>query len=179
MPFACRWVLGISPLATNRLRDLLRPSPGERMLEIGPGLGHHALAIAPALRPDGELEVLDVQQEMLDAVMKRVRAAGVDNVFARQGDASALPYELDRFDAVYMNAVLGEIPDRERTLRELHRVIKPSGRVVIAEVLIDPDYIPLRRLVREFEAAGYIFERKVGTALAYAAKFSPAKTPTE
>lgn len=142
------------------------------MLEIGPGVGHQAVAIAAALRPGGELEVVDVQQPMLDAVMERVRSAGLDNVFAQQADATSLPYSDETFDAAFMSAVLGEVPDRASALRELHRVMKPNGRLVIAEILIDPDYISLKGLKSEVTRARFHFERSIGTPFAYAAKFA-------
>lgn len=171
MPYAWRWILRISPLATARLKGVLNPRAGEHLLEIGPGVGHHAIAIAPDLLPAGELEVIDVQQAMLDAVMDRVGAAGITNVFARQADATDLPFQNASFDGAYLSAVLGEIPNRDRALRELHRVLRTGGRLVVSEVLIDPDYIPLRRLIREAAAAGFRFEKKKGNAVAFAARF--------
>ena len=179
MPFAFRGILRLSSLGIRFLKPLLAPKAGERMLEIGPGVGHQAVAIAAALAPGGELEVLDVQQPMLDAVMERVRRAGLDNVFARQADATSLPHAGYTFDAAYMSAVLGEIPDRDSALRELHRVLKPTGRVVIAEILIDPDYISLKRLKIEAARAGFVFDRSIGTPFAYAARFRRSHAPIE
>ncbi|MGH7287107.1 MAG: hypothetical protein ACREI8_03715, partial [Myxococcota bacterium] len=65
MPHAMRWILhvshpGLSPRALHRV---LAPKPGERMLEIGPGIGHHALPTAQALGPSGRLDVLDLQPD--------------------------------------------------------------------------------------------------------------------
>lgn len=172
MPYACRWVLAISPLGTSRIMRVLRPRPGEQLLEIGPGVGHHAAAVAAALLPAGSLEVIDVQQQMLDAVMKRMRLAGLSNVSAKLTDGSALPFETGAFDGAYMSAVLGEIPDRAAVLRELHRVVRPGGRLVVAEVAIDPDYVPLRRLTREASEAGFRFDEKAGSPIAYAARLA-------
>ena len=177
MPFAFRGILRLSSLGIRFLKPLLAPAVGERILEIGPGVGHQAVAIAAALRPGGELEVVDVQQPMLAAVMERVRRAGLDNVFAQQANATSLPYSDETFDAAFMSAVLGEIPDRRSALQELHRVLKPTGRLVIAEILIDPDYISLTRLKSEVTRAGFKFERSIGTPVAYAARFAPLKTP--
>lgn len=172
MPYACRSVLAISPLGTSRIMRVLRPQPGEQLLEIGPGVGHHAAAVAAALLPAGSLEVIDVQQQMLDAVMKRMRLAGLSNVSANLADGSGLPFEAGAFDGAYMSAVLGEIPNRAAALGELHRVIRPGGRLVVAEVVIDPDYVALRRLIREASKAGFRFEEKAGAAIAYAARLA-------
>src|SRR5919198_4029617 len=68
MPYFMWWVLLLprGPQTPKRLKHILQPRSGERILEVGPGIGVHALAIASALLPDGVLDVLDVQQEMLD-----------------------------------------------------------------------------------------------------------------
>ncbi len=171
MPYAIRWVLFLSPHAPQSLRKILRPQSGERILEIGPGLGHHALPIASSLSPDGTLEVVDIQQEMLDALGRRAIAAGISKIVAKQADAQKLPYSDATFDAAYMSGVLGEIPDQGAALSELHRVLKPEGRLVIAEVLLDPDYVALSKLREKAGSAGFVFEEKLGASFAYFARF--------
>ena len=149
-----------------------------RLLEIGPGLGVHALPIASSLLPDGVLEVLDVQQEMLDDLKRRAEKAGVTNIVAKQGDAQKLPYPDHSFDAAYLVGVLGEIPDEVAALRELRRVLKAQGRLVIGEVLLDPDYVSPSALLEKTREAGFAFEQKVGRAVAYFSVFRPAALPT-
>jgi ubiquinone/menaquinone biosynthesis C-methylase UbiE len=117
------------------------------------------------------LDVLDVQQEMLDAVVRRARAAGITNIASRQGDAAHLPYADQTFDGAYLITVLGEIPDGDSALRELARVLKPTGRLVIGELFVDPDFVSLRTLRARAEQAGFVFSRKVGSTLAYLARF--------
>src|SRR5687768_7422775 len=72
-PYSQRfWVEAPHPFITRaRLREALRPAPGERLLEIGPGTGYYTLDVAEALLPLGRLDVLDVQQEMLDHTLRR------------------------------------------------------------------------------------------------------------
>ena len=60
-------------LGLSDLDAVLRPRTGERMLELGPGTGLQALHVAPQLGPDGRLDIVDVQQEMLDHVMRRAK----------------------------------------------------------------------------------------------------------
>src|SRR5438034_11823198 len=74
-PYSQRfWVQAPHPLITReRLREILEPAPGERVLEIGPGTGYYSLPVAGWLAPGGTLEVLDVQQEMLDHTVGRAR----------------------------------------------------------------------------------------------------------
>ena len=175
MPYFMRWVLLVprGPHSPARVQRLLQPRSGERILEIGPGVGIHALPIAAALRPDGVLDVLDVQQEMLDDLMRRAARSHLTNVVPQQGDAQHLPYPDASFDAAYLISVLGEIPDAPAALSELRRVLKPGARLLMGEVLIDPDFISLPTLKAMAGAAGFTLERQSGPRFAYAAVFRP------
>jgi SAM-dependent methyltransferase len=174
MPHLLRWTL-LVPRGNHspaHLQRVLEPRSGERLLEIGPGVGLHALPVARALAPDGALDVLDVQQAMLDDVARRARAAGITNIAARRGDARALPYENATFDGAYLVGVLGEIPDPQAALRELRRVLKPNGRLVVGEVIFDPDYVAFGSLRARAAAASFGFERRIGGFASYLARFS-------
>lgn len=176
MPYFMRWALLVprGPHSPSRLKRLLQPRSGERILEIGPGVGVHALRIAASLRPAGVLDVLDVQQEMLDHLMRRAARRGLTNIVPRQGDAQQLPYPDSTFDAAYLISVLGELPDMPVALRELRRVLKPGARLLIGELLIDPDFVSLPELQETARAAGFAFERHFGPRFAYAAVFRRA-----
>ena len=175
MPHLIRWVLFLprGPHSADRLKSILRPRQGERVLEIGPGVGIHALPVGSSLAPDGLLEVLDVQKEMLDELMERAARAGIENIVATRGDGQRLPYPDRSFDAAYLVGVLGEIPDRVAALRELRRVLKPDGRLVVGETVIDPDFISLGRLRECASDVGLLFERKLGPGSCYFALFRP------
>lgn len=169
MPHALRFFLylshpGLSPRALHRV---LAPRPGERLLEIGPGIGHHALPTAELLGPDGRLEVLDVQPEMLEDLERRAAKRGTTNIVATQRDAQQLPYPDSSLDGAYLITVLGEIPSAEATLRELRRVVRPGGRIVVGELVLDPDYVPPARLRELATRAGLAFAEQRGTWLAY------------
>jgi ubiquinone/menaquinone biosynthesis C-methylase UbiE len=113
------------------------------------------------------LHLLDVQQEMLDHTMRRARAAGLDNLEPRHGDARDLPYPDATFDGVFLVAVLGEVPDQDSALRELCRVLKPGGRIVVGELAGDPHMVTAGTLRGRAERAGLRFERRVGPPFGY------------
>jgi ubiquinone/menaquinone biosynthesis C-methylase UbiE len=162
------WVQAPHPLITRaRLREILEPEPGERVLEIGPGTGYYTLDLAEWLGPDGTVEIFDIQQEMLAHTMERARERGLSNVQPTEGDARSLPYEDDSFDAAILTSTLGEIPDQDAALREISRVLKPDGRLVVGELFGDPHMVTLGALRRRAEAAGLVFERHLGPKLGY------------
>ena len=173
MPYFMRGLLWLprGPHSTGNLARILEPRSGERILEVGPGIGTHALPMAAAVLPRGILDVLDIQAEMLGALKKRARKLRVTNIEATQGNAETLPYPDGFFDAAYMIDTLGEIPDGAAALRELARVLKPTGRLVIGEIMIDPDFIPLTALKGKARPAGFVFERMTGSRIAYFALF--------
>ncbi len=166
------WVQAPHPLITRpRLCEALAPAPGQRILEVGPGTGYYALEVAEWLAPEGRLDVFDLQQEMLDHTLLRAEERGIANVVAMQGDARELPYGDAEFDAAYLVTVLGEIPDQEAALRELARVVRPGGCVVVGELLGDPHWVSPSRLQARAERAGLHFEHRLGSPLGYFARF--------
>jgi SAM-dependent methyltransferase len=177
MPYSQRWVLFMPrwPLSARRLRRILAPRAGERMLEVGPGVGIYSLPVAAALAPDGTLEAFDVQPEMLADLTKRARRAGVTNIVTTEGDAQRLPYPDRTFDAAYLVGVLGEIPDPMAALSELRRVLKPGGRLVVGEALVvDPDGVRFPTLRELALRAGFAFEQRTGLPFVYFARFRRA-----
>lgn len=172
-PYGLRFSLDLPrPSVTRpRLREMLAPKPGQRVLEVGPGTGYYALNVAGWLEPDGALEVLDVQQEMLDHTMRRAHALGISNIVPTPGDAQALPYPDGYFYAAYLVATLGEVPDKGRALSELRRVLERGGRLVVGEVLLDPHRVSLGELRRLASITGLNHERTLEGALGYFAAF--------
>jgi ubiquinone/menaquinone biosynthesis C-methylase UbiE len=167
------WVEAPHPVVTReRLRSVLVPQPGERVLEIGPGTGYYTFHMADWVGPDGRVEIFDLQQEFLDHVM---RGSGVRaNIVPTRGDATELPYEDDSMDAVVLTAVLGEIPDPGAALREIRRVLRPGGRLVVGELFGDPHFTTLGALRRQSGEAGLSYQDHSGNWFAYFARLTPA-----
>jgi ubiquinone/menaquinone biosynthesis C-methylase UbiE len=166
-PYSQRfWVEAPHPFITRpRLREILEPRPGERLLEVGPGTGYYALPVAEWLSPGGTLDVVDVQQEMLDHTMRRAAEQGIGNISPVRADARALPFEDDSFDGAYLVTVLGEIPDQGAALRELRRVVRPGGRIVVGELFGDPHMVTHSALAQAAGDADLSVQRTLGGRL--------------
>lgn len=165
-------------LSWERLAAQLQPLPGERMLEIGPGTGLQSLQVAPRLGSDGRLDIVDIQQEMLDHVMRRAAGSGLDNIVPTLADARELPFDDATFDAAYLVTALGEIPDVPATLSELRRVLKPTGRLVVGE-FFDRHQIRPAALARHANAVGLHVIQQSGPALAYFALLRPCTSGSD
>jgi ubiquinone/menaquinone biosynthesis C-methylase UbiE len=168
------WVEAPHPIITReRLRSVLAPESGERLLEIGVGTGYYSLDMAEWVGPEGKLELFDLQQKFLDHVMRAAAERGLGNLIPTQGDATALPYEDGSIDAVILTAVLGEIPDSAAALREIRRVLKPGGRLVVGELFGDPHFTTRASLEQLGAAAGLALVEKSGNWFGYFGRLTP------
>jgi ubiquinone/menaquinone biosynthesis C-methylase UbiE len=84
-----------------------------------------------------------------------------------------MPYPDDSFDAAYLVTVLGEIPDQDTALRELRRVVKPDGRIVVGELFGDPHMVTHGALRDRASAAGLTVQRKLGGPLWHFTRLQP------
>jgi ubiquinone/menaquinone biosynthesis C-methylase UbiE len=175
-PYSQRfWVEVPHPFITRaRLREILQPHPGERILEVGPGTGYYSLPVAGWLEPGGRLDVLDVQQEMLDHTLEQAARQHIGNIFPALADARSLPFGDDSFDGAYLITVLGEIPDQEAALRELRRVVRPDGRIVVGELFGDPHMVTHSALRNRAAASGLRVDSKLGGSLWHFTRLRPA-----
>jgi ubiquinone/menaquinone biosynthesis C-methylase UbiE len=172
LPYSLRFFIeGPHPgIPLERLVEILEPRAGEHLLELGPGTGYYTLDVAERLG-GGTLDVLDVQQEMLDHVMREAGKRGLANIKPTLGDAGELPYDGDSFDGAFLVTVLGEVPDQDAVLRELARVLRPAGRLVVGESWVgDPHVVTFGALQERAAAAGFEFERRLGSWFAYFAR---------
>ena len=140
------------------------------VLEVGAGSGFYSAEVARAI-PNGRLELLDLQPEMLGKARRKLEAAGLTNVGYTAVDAGSLPFADESFDLLYLVAVLGEIADREAFLGEAHRVLKPGGVLSVSEHLPDPDFSPCGKVRSLVEAAGFEFSGRRGAWWSYTANF--------
>jgi len=109
-----------------------------RVLELGPGPGYFSVEVAREI-PQGRLVLFDLQREMLVKARRRLGRRGVVNAVFVQGDGERIPFRAGSFDAAFLVAVLGEVPDPAACVESLHRVLRPGGLLSITETLGDPD----------------------------------------
>lgn len=117
---------------TERLLELVRPVPGERVLELACGAGGPGLEAARLVTPGGEVVVSDVAPEMTAIAARRAAERGLANVAARVLDLEAIDEPDDSFDVVLCREGLMLVPDPERAAREIRRVLRPRGRAAIS-----------------------------------------------
>jgi SAM-dependent methyltransferase len=141
--------------------------PGERVLELGPGPGAFTVDAARHAEPGGQVIALDIQPQMVALVQKRIRKAGLGNVTICVASAHDLPLPDGSVDRAFLVTVLPEIPDQDRALAEMRRVIRPGGVLSISEEFTDPDYAFPFETLRRTAAAGFGLEQRFGGFWAY------------
>lgn len=109
---------------------------GEIVLDIGSGAGTDSLVAAQMVGSQGRVTGIDMTPEML--AKARAAAAEMDatNVEFVEGEAETLPFEDGSFDVVISNGVIDLVPDKDAVFSEIHRVLRPRGRIQIADVTI-------------------------------------------
>ena len=103
--------------------------PGTTVLDIACGTGQPAIAAARAVHPGGQVVATDIAPEMLAVAERRATQAGLHNIEFKEADAETLPFPDQSFDAVTCAFALMFCPDMDRAVAEVHRVLKPGGRV--------------------------------------------------
>ena len=172
-PYALAWLVD-NPLRHRYMGPLLDRvgiQPGEQVLELGPGPGAFTVEAARRTEPGGSLVTVDIQPQMIAEVERKVREAGLTNVEPHVASAYDLPLEDESADRAFLVTVLPEIPDRQRALAELRRVLKPDGVLSITEEFMDPDYPLARTTIRWAEKAGFELAERHGNWWVYTLNF--------
>ena len=140
--YADEWLAGIpqasiesfagtgNPFSLGKLRR------GERVVDVGSGAGIDSLIAARMVGSAGRVIGVDMTAAMLDKARRAQSEAGLRNVDFREGLAETLPIPDGWADVVISNGVLNLMPDKSAALREMARVLKPTGRLQIGDILV-------------------------------------------
>ncbi len=135
-------------------RDVLTPNPGERILEVGSGSGVLCRLVAPHLKPEGWINGLDISLQFLIETKKIIFKDGItDGITFACGTGESLPFSTASFDGAFAARLLLHVDNPERVVREMVRVVRQGGRVVVMDwdfetVTVDhPDRELTRRLL--------------------------------
>jgi ubiquinone/menaquinone biosynthesis C-methylase UbiE len=158
-------------LPPTRIIDCLGIREGMKILEVGPGSGFFTFELAKYAGPSGHVYAVDIEPKMITLLGKRIKREKIENITAKAAPAYKIPLPKNSVDLVFMGGVLGEIPDKQKALSEMQRVLKKEGFLAVMECLIDPDYPRRKTVTGWFENSGCELAGSYGSVFLYALVF--------
>lgn len=172
-------------LIDNPLRRRIQPptemprrhgiKPGMTVLEVGPGNGTYTIETARRIGPSGFLITVDIQPDVIKRVKTRAKIENITVLDGLVADVHHLPFSSDVFNATYMIAVIGEIPNPQGAMHEFCRVLLPKGTLAFSEILVDPDYPLTKTLEKWAGQANFRLKEKMGNFFTYTLQFENEK----
>ena len=120
------------------------PQPGERVIDLGSGAGMDTFLAALSVGPTGQVIGVDMTPQMLDRSRALAERLGLANIEFREGFIEDLPVEDGWADLVISNGVINLCPDKLGVYRQIFRVLRPGGRMTVADICLSARY-PKRR----------------------------------
>lgn len=117
-------------------------APGQTVLDLGCGAGLDSILAARRVASTGKVIGIDMTHEMLDKAKRNAVATDVNNIEFQLAEADELPVEDESVDVVITNGVINLCLDKPKVLAELHRILRPGGRLQMADILLHNDVTP-------------------------------------
>lgn len=155
---------------TNRasvIVEHLDLKPGMTVLDAGCGPGRLTIPLAKAIGSQGIVTALDLQQPMLQRVEEKARRDGLQNIQYLRAGIGEGKLLLSHYDRALLVTVLGEIPDREKALKELFAALKPGGILSITEVIFDPHFQRQSTVLKLAKQVGFREKKTIGSGISY------------
>jgi 2-polyprenyl-3-methyl-5-hydroxy-6-metoxy-1,4-benzoquinol methylase len=153
--------------------EILRPYvvEGNSILDIGPGMGYFSIPLAKMVGEKGKVIAVDVQPEMLSALRKRAKRAGVEQqviTHLSKGDSLGLNTQFDFVLAFWM---VHEVPNHLAFFEEVKSLLKPSGKFLFSEPILHVNQAMFEKTVKTAELAGLVLKEKPKIFLSRSALF--------
>lgn len=136
------WLAGVSERAVESFAGtgnpfaIGEPRSGEHVVDVGSGGGIDSLIAARMVGPTGQVVGVDMTPAMLDRARAAAKESGLHNVEFREAYMEELPVPDAWADVVISNGVLNLTPDKQKTLGEMFRVLRPGGRLQVGDILV-------------------------------------------
>ena len=134
-----------NPLAFSEVQK------GEIVLDLGSGAGFDLLIANEKVGPGGHVIGIDMTDEMIVRAEKNIKYAGVTNIEVRKGIIEKIPVEDSSVDWVISNCVINLSPEKDKVFKEIHRVLKPGGRMLVSDIVVSE----LPQEIRDLESLYY------------------------
>lgn len=124
--------------------SLVQLHPGQTVLDLGCGAGLDSLLAARRVTPGGKIIGLDMTQEMVDKARRNAQTLGLSNVEFRSATIDNIPLENATVDVSFSNGVFNLCLDKPKAIAEVFRVLRPGGRLVMADIFLENNVTPER-----------------------------------